>query len=94
MSAAVPSLDHATFRDFDNVYEPSEDTFLLLDAILKHADELAERRPAIQVEIGHVAPRRAGRHAPRVTICLNAARGAASAPCTRSRRSPSAGAPV
>ena len=29
----VPSLDHATFVDWNHVYEPSEDTFLLLDAL-------------------------------------------------------------
>ena len=33
LTAQVPSLDHTKCRDFDNVYEPSDDTFLLLDAI-------------------------------------------------------------
>jgi release factor glutamine methyltransferase len=31
--APLPSLEHLTFRDFDQVYEPSDDTYLLLDAI-------------------------------------------------------------
>ena len=33
LTAQVPSLQHTKCRDFDNVYEPSDDTFLLLDAI-------------------------------------------------------------
>jgi release factor glutamine methyltransferase len=32
-TAPVPSLDHLTFQDFQNVYEPSDDTYLLLDAL-------------------------------------------------------------
>lgn len=31
--ATVPSLDHTRLQDFDRVYEPSDDTFLLLDGI-------------------------------------------------------------
>lgn len=31
--AKMPSLNHLTYRDFQNVYEPSDDTYLLLDAI-------------------------------------------------------------
>lgn len=31
--ATTPSLAHFTFRDFDEFYEPNEDTFLLLDAL-------------------------------------------------------------
>ena len=46
----VPSLDHATFHDWKNVYEPSEDTFLLLDALF--ADRAALRESRVIVEIG------------------------------------------
>ena len=46
----VPSLDHATFVDWKNVYEPSEDTFLLLDALF--ADRAALRTSRVIVEIG------------------------------------------
>lgn len=33
MPASMPSLDHLTMKDYENVYEPSDDTFLLLDGI-------------------------------------------------------------
>ena len=46
----VPSLDHATFVDWNRVYEPSEDTFLLLDALF--ADRAALRASKTIVEIG------------------------------------------
>ena len=46
----VPSLDHATFVDWNHVYEPSEDTFLLLDALF--ADRAALRTSRVIVEIG------------------------------------------
>ena len=46
----VPSLDHATFVDWNHVYEPSEDTFLLLDALF--ADRAALRESRAIVEIG------------------------------------------
>ena len=32
-SATVPSLDHVSMNDYNHVYEPSDDTYLLLDAI-------------------------------------------------------------
>ena len=44
----VPGLDHATFDDWNLVYEPSEDTFLLLDALF--ADRAALRAGRALVE--------------------------------------------
>jgi release factor glutamine methyltransferase len=32
-SAIMPSLDHVTMKDFEQVYEPAEDTYLLIDGI-------------------------------------------------------------
>lgn len=33
-TAPLPSLDHLKYSDFEQVYEPSDDTYLLLDALL------------------------------------------------------------
>lgn len=46
----VPSLDHTTFADWKDVYEPAEDTFLLLDAL--YADREALRGSRTVVEVG------------------------------------------
>ena len=32
-AARLPSLDHASIKDFSDVYEPSDDTYLLIDGI-------------------------------------------------------------
>lgn len=54
VTAEVPDLEHLTMRDYDSVYEPAEDSFLLLDAIESVAPMLAKTSPAIVVEIGSV----------------------------------------
>ncbi|QRV90992.1 S-adenosyl-L-methionine-dependent methyltransferase [Ceratobasidium sp. AG-Ba] len=48
----TPDLSHLTKEDLLRVYEPAEDTFLLLDALEQDADYLRERKPTICVEIG------------------------------------------
>ncbi|KAM3718235.1 eRF1 methyltransferase catalytic subunit [Dirofilaria immitis] len=45
-------LYHITDDQKDNVYEPAEDTFLLLDALEKDKKSLEELKPNVIVEIG------------------------------------------
>eukprot|EP01094_Clydonella_sp_ATCC50884_P026081 TRINITY_DN7040_c0_g1_i1.p2 TRINITY_DN7040_c0_g1~~TRINITY_DN7040_c0_g1_i1.p2 ORF type:complete len:284 (-),score=64.24 TRINITY_DN7040_c0_g1_i1:1639-2490(-) len=48
----TPELGHITSQDFDKVYEPAQDTFLLLDALQDEAEVLREARPFVCLEIG------------------------------------------
>ncbi|CAH1965573.1 unnamed protein product [Acanthoscelides obtectus] len=49
MTLKTPLYD---LKKFSNVYEPSEDTFLFIDAIEKDFSFLKQLKPAIAVEIG------------------------------------------
>ena len=44
MSFPTPSFAHLRQEDYQNVYEPAEDTFLMMDALEKDADFLRKRR--------------------------------------------------
>jgi len=38
-----PDMDHLTSQDFDNVYEPNDDTWLFVDSLTKDHDFLTKR---------------------------------------------------
>lgn len=47
--APVPDLSHTSYSTWNDVYEPSDDTFLLLDALW---DDLPPDKPTVALEIG------------------------------------------
>lgn len=48
----TPIYSHLSSKDYDNVYEPAEDTFILLDALELELSFLKSHKPLIVVEIG------------------------------------------
>lgn len=48
----TPRTSHLKGKEFSSVYEPAEDTFLLLDALEAEMDFLRAMRPNIVLEIG------------------------------------------
>ncbi|KAK7091098.1 hypothetical protein V1264_008827 [Littorina saxatilis] len=49
---STPTVRHATSRDYDDVYEPAEDSFLMLDALEQELDVLRSMKPTVCVEVG------------------------------------------
>ncbi|EDO39754.1 predicted protein [Nematostella vectensis] len=52
MTFSTPSVSHLTAEDFELVYEPAEDSFLMMDALEKDAQLLHEISPSVCVEVG------------------------------------------
>ena len=48
----MPNLDHLGTAEYNDVYEPSDDTYLFVDTLSAEAPELRQRKPALCVEIG------------------------------------------
>lgn len=51
-SYPTPLYSHAGRGDFREVYEPAEDSFLLIDALEKDADRLQRMSPCVCLEVG------------------------------------------
>ncbi|KAJ2332366.1 S-adenosylmethionine-dependent methyltransferase, partial [Coemansia sp. RSA 2673] len=52
MGLPTPDTGHLRQTEYATVYEPAEDTYLLLDALENDREELQAQRPTICVEIG------------------------------------------
>lgn len=52
MMYPTPLYSHAGQGPFSKVYEPAEDSFLLIDTLEKDADLLRRSRPAVCLEVG------------------------------------------
>jgi release factor glutamine methyltransferase len=49
--AYKPDLSHMTAKDYREVYPPSEDTYLLIDALLSDVNSVQARMPGVVAEM-------------------------------------------
>ncbi len=52
--AILPSLDHILIADYERVYEPSDDTFLLCDALETERKIVLPTNHINAIEIGYM----------------------------------------
>lgn len=52
MMGETPDLSHLSPLDYDSIYEPAEDTFLFMDALLKDFESIKRLRPLVCLEVG------------------------------------------
>lgn len=48
----TPDISHITKEDYEDVYEPSQDSFLFMDALENDVNLIKKLKPLVCVEVG------------------------------------------